>query len=91
MHEASGSSIDLIKQLMMGDFPMLPNVYIAVCDVRDAARAHVVAMTLDEAVNNRHLIANVTDTRPMRDWALILQNEFKPKNYSFSTCVAPNL
>lgn len=47
--QQGGTSIDAIRRLMSGKDPMLPRVAFSVVDVRDVAKAHVVAMTLPEA------------------------------------------
>lgn len=59
-------------------------------DVRDVALAHIRAMTIPEAINNRHIIATTSETNSFRDYALILDAEFGSKGYSVPTRVAPN-
>lgn len=60
-------------------------------DVRDVALAHIKAMTVPEAANNRHIIASTQDSNSMKDFALILDAEFGPKGYSIPTTVAPDI
>jgi nucleoside-diphosphate-sugar epimerase len=71
--------------------PMVPDVYISVCDVRDVATAHVKALTLPEAVSNRHIIVSTVEASSFRSWALILDEEFRSKNYNVPTRIAPNM
>jgi hypothetical protein len=70
--------------------PVLPNLYIPSCDVRDVAKAHVNAMILDSAINNRHIIVNSVECYSLQDFAFILDAEFRPKNYNVPTSLAPN-
>lgn len=45
------TSIEMVKQMCDGSIPALPNMGIAVCDVRDVAKAHVAALDApDETV-----------------------------------------
>lgn len=38
------TSIEMVKQIIDGSIPLLPNMGISVCDVRDVAKAHVLAI-----------------------------------------------
>jgi dihydroflavonol-4-reductase len=76
---------------MIRDMPMVPDVNVAVCDVRDVATAHVNALTSPDAVSNRHIIVSTPDVSSFQSWALILDEEFRSKNYSVPTRVAPSL
>lgn len=44
-----GTSIDIMSQLMCGKLPAIPKFSMAIVDVRDVTKAHLVAMTLPEA------------------------------------------
>ena len=46
---APGSTVDIVKRLMERDPGLVPNVSYPVCDVRDVAKAHLMAMTIPEA------------------------------------------
>ena len=70
---------------------MLPDLYLIVCDVRDVAKAHVNALTEEEAVSNRHIIGSLVEPASLQEWALILDAEFKNKGYYVPKIVAPNL
>lgn len=70
--------------------PMVPDVKYPMTDVRDVALAHVQALTVEDAKNCRHIIACRKEPVHFRDVALILEAEFKPKNYKIPTKQAPN-
>lgn len=48
------TSEEIINKLMMGKFPGLPKIYMAVVDVRDVALAHLRA--LDCTANQRYIV-----------------------------------
>lgn len=60
------------------------------CDVRDVAEAHLKAMILPEARNNRHIICSTKNCVSILDIAKMLHEEFSPKNYKIPTTRAPN-
>lgn len=68
--------------------PLIPDVYFVICDVRDTALAHVKAMTLPEAKNNRHIIASREAMLSFKELASILKTEFP--NYDIPSTMAPN-
>ena len=76
--------------MMLGQLPVVPNVTITVCDVRDVATAHINALVIPEAKNNRHSIASLKGGSAFLDWAKILRDEFGSKGYKISTTKAPN-
>ena len=47
-------------------------------------------MLIPECKNNRHLIVTSSQATSFQDWALILDKEFRAKNYKLPTKVAPN-
>lgn len=49
LFKQQGTSIDIMSQLMCGKMPAIPKFSMATVDVRDVAKAHLVAMTLPEA------------------------------------------
>jgi nucleoside-diphosphate-sugar epimerase len=75
---------------MLKEMPLIPQVEFPVCDVRDVALAHIKAMSAPEAKDHRHIIVSVNVSVPLKKWALVLQKEFKSKDYFISTMVAPN-
>lgn len=48
----------IIQRLLNGEMPALPKLYIPVVDVRDVARAHILAMTHANAAGERFLLSN---------------------------------
>ena len=68
--------------------PLLPDISMPCCDVRTVAAAHIKAMELTEAQNNRHIIVTNVDSMTFKEIALILQAEFQ--NYNVPTTVGPN-
>lgn len=81
------TSIELIKRLMDGSMPLIPRINLCLCDVRDVAAAHLKAMTIPEAANQRHLI--VASHLWLRDVAFILSEEFGSQGYYIPTWHAP--
>jgi dihydroflavonol-4-reductase len=70
------------------EMPLLPNIYMVPCDVRDTALAHLKAMLSPEAKNYRHIIASSKEMVSFKDLALIIDSEFK--QYNVPKSVAPN-
>ncbi|KFM58624.1 putative uncharacterized oxidoreductase, partial [Stegodyphus mimosarum] len=81
------TSLELIKRLMDGTMPLIPRLYIAICDVRDVALAHLRAMIVPEAANHRHIVTSAHLW--LQDIAHILRNEFAPQGYFIPTWPAP--
>lgn len=48
-----GTSLELIEQVVDGDFPMYPNINLPVVDVRDVARMHVRSIGTPDSVGRR--------------------------------------
>ncbi|MGV9616346.1 SDR family oxidoreductase [Nocardia xishanensis] len=55
--DVSGSS-HLIRALLRGEMPGLPDLFIPIVDVRDVAAAHILAMTTPDAAGQRFLLSN---------------------------------
>ncbi|MCO8271251.1 NAD-dependent epimerase/dehydratase family protein [Actinoplanes sp. TRM 88003] len=54
---ASGAN-HIVQLMLTGAMPAFPNLWIPIVDVRDVARAHVLAMTADGAAGERFLVAD---------------------------------
>ncbi|XP_011663482.2 NADPH-dependent aldehyde reductase ARI1 [Strongylocentrotus purpuratus] len=84
---APGTSVEIVRRMMERDPFLAAKVSFPVCDIRDVAKAHVVAMTLPEAAGNRHIIA------PCTLWYLEMANalreEFGKQGYNPPTSLAP--
>jgi dihydroflavonol-4-reductase len=51
-------SLELFTRLLKNKYPGLPNVKLAFVDVRDVARAHLLAIQIPKAANKRIIINN---------------------------------
>lgn len=54
--EGYGTTVSVIQRLLAGKDPMSPRVGFGICDVRDVAKAHVVALGEESANGHRHPI-----------------------------------
>jgi nucleoside-diphosphate-sugar epimerase len=90
LHNTECTSVEIIKKLMNREMPLIPNISMPCCDVRVVAEAHIKAMNLPEANNQRHIIVTTKEATTFKEMALILDEEFKSKNYKVPTSVAPN-
>lgn len=88
LHGQGGTSSTIIRQLLMREFPVVPNFNIGMCDVRDCAQAHLKCMTLPEAVGNRHIIFHSTVW--LKEAADILRAEFSDQGYHPPSLTLPN-
>jgi len=53
-------TVDLGKQIVMGDIPMYPQTSLPVVDVRDVSNAHLQAVLRDDADGNRFILCAET-------------------------------
>lgn len=67
-----GTSGAIIKRMMEGDFPGMPNIYFSIVDVRDAAELHILAMHDD--VTFGHRVFSAGPSISMQDVAKSLAN-----------------
>ncbi|XP_038050902.1 cinnamoyl-CoA reductase 1-like, partial [Patiria miniata] len=81
------TSIELIKRLLERNPMFLPKMNLPVVDVRDAAAAHVKALTTKEAEGNRHILC--TQNLWWSEMAAILSAEFKSQGYNVPTMGVP--
>ncbi|KAK7478999.1 hypothetical protein BaRGS_00029760, partial [Batillaria attramentaria] len=88
LHGSACSSVDVMKQLLEKQTPVLPRMNLAIVDVRDVAQAHVRAMTSPDAAGNRH-ICNAA-TMQFAQIGVLLKSVFGPQGYDVPTCVAPD-
>ena len=56
---------------MLREMPILPEIFMPVCDVRNVALAHVNALTFKEALSNRHIIVSLVEAPQFKEWAII--------------------
>ncbi|RNA08126.1 NADPH-dependent aldehyde reductase ARI1-like isoform X1, partial [Brachionus plicatilis] len=90
LHNVPCTSIEVVKKLLMRETPILADIFMPACDVRNVAQAHINAMMNPEADSQRHIIVSTVENTSMKDWALILDQEFSSKGYNVPTKVAPN-
>ncbi|XP_071496388.1 uncharacterized protein [Diadema antillarum] len=83
-----GTSVNILKGILIREPGIIPRMHVPFCDVRDVAKAHVAAMTMPEAAGNRHIVAPYC--MMMRDISQFLVDEFSDKGYKPVTTVAPN-
>jgi dihydroflavonol-4-reductase len=69
-----GVSLQLVQQMLAGEFPRAPKVAYPIVDVRDVAELHVEAMIKQKA-KGRRLIA-ASNTLWMKDIAAVLRENF---------------
>lgn len=53
-----GTSVAVIRSLLRGEMPMIPNLVLPYVDVRDVAEAQVAAMIAPDAGGRRHIVTN---------------------------------
>jgi dihydroflavonol-4-reductase len=53
----AGSSVGLLRMMMRGRMPIVPNISVGVVDVRDVATVHLRAMLVPDAAGRRFLIS----------------------------------
>jgi dihydroflavonol-4-reductase len=73
-YKNGGASLEIIKGLFSGQFPMMPRIAYPVIDVRDCASLHIKAMTA-EAAGGRRLIA-ASNTLWISDIAKLLKDAY---------------
>ena len=63
LSSASCASLDLVKQIILGEMPGLVDVFMNTVDVRDVAEAHVRAMINAEAPGKRFILGSTEVSR----------------------------
>ncbi|XP_022102017.1 anthocyanidin reductase ((2S)-flavan-3-ol-forming)-like [Acanthaster planci] len=81
------TSIELIKRLLERNPMFLPKMNLPMVDVRDAAAAHIKALTIPEAAGNRHILC--TQNMWWSEVAAILSAEFKSQGYNVPSMGVP--
>jgi nucleoside-diphosphate-sugar epimerase len=83
----SGTSIETVKKLLDSRVPGLPKLLLNLVDVRDVAKAHVLALTNKEAPGNRFIITS--EAVWMQNIAQIIRNEFSSQGYNIPSLALP--
>jgi len=73
-YDNGGASLEIIKGLFSGQFPMMPRIAYPIIDVRDCASLHIKAMTA-EGAGGRRLIA-ASNTLWISDIAKLLKEAY---------------
>jgi len=84
------SSTDIIKMMLQGKMPALPNIGFGAVDVRDVASLHLLAATKPEAKGQRYL-CNAGKSVTMLDIAQALKTGLGQEASKVSTRVLPDL
>ena len=84
-----GVSLAIIKQLLLRETPVVPEVCITMIDVRDVAKAHIKCMTVPDAAGHRHLLSEGGHTYTFLFLADCLAKEFNSQGYNVPTRKAP--
>lgn len=75
--DISGASLDIMRQLLTGKMPGIPNLCIPMVDVRDVAEHHFKAMILPEAKSKRFISAHANPTHVMELATTLKENGYK--------------
>jgi nucleoside-diphosphate-sugar epimerase len=79
-----GTSERRILEVLTGRAKKIRCWYVAVCDVRDVALAHLRAAVRPEASGKRHIIASNKKFSSMKEFADILREEFEQRGYDIA-------
>lgn len=81
-------SVEIVRQLLTGEFSGLPHLGFAPVDARDVAAAHRLALESDSAIGRRYILS--TQALWLADIARVLAEEYNPKGYSVPTRAIPS-
>eukprot|EP00794_Sanderia_malayensis_P019123 gene19123-21040_t len=80
-------SFRMMRRMIMRELSMVPDIEFGIVDVRDVARAHIIAMTLPEAAGNRHCL--VSEVRSFVYISRCVAEEFNSQGYKAPVKQAP--
>jgi len=81
------TSAEVVRLLLSRGMPAVPRLSFSIVDVRDVARAHLLATETAAAAGNRYILAG--EDRWMRQIATVLAAEFGPLGYRVPTTPMP--
>lgn len=84
----SATSVGVVKNLLKGRYPAVPDFSISVVDVRDVAEAHVLALTVPEAAGERFIAGG--EALSVKDIAGVLKRDFPAYARKLPKFVLPN-
>lgn len=73
------ASVEVVRRLLTGAIPMIPNVGFSIVDVRDVARLHVLALEADAQKIRSERFAAASEFYWMADVAAVLRRHFGDK------------
>ena len=85
----TGTNLELFRTMLHGDMKLVPRMSIGIVDVRDVARAHVLALKAPDADRHRHILVHSTES--LLKMASLLAAEFNPYGYKVPTSQAPDM
>lgn len=83
-----GTSLELIRRLLLGKMPGLPKLGFSLVDVRDCADLHIRALTNEAAIGQRYIAAG--EFMWMRDIANSLRTSFPERAQTIPTRSVPS-
>uniref|UniRef100_A0AC34QG70 3-beta hydroxysteroid dehydrogenase/isomerase domain-containing protein n=1 Tax=Panagrolaimus sp. JU765 TaxID=591449 RepID=A0AC34QG70_9BILA len=86
--DTQGTSITIIRRFLNNEMPAVPALNLALVDVRDVAKAHILAMTNPKADNERFLVT-YQPSYWFRDISRVLAAEFRSQGYWLPTFQVP--
>ncbi|WP_120715889.1 NAD-dependent epimerase/dehydratase family protein [Tsuneonella amylolytica] len=84
------ASIEIVRRLLTGEIPAIPNIGLTTVDVRDVADLHVLALEADRDTIRGERFAAAADFFWMADIARILRAELGPKAAKIPTRRMPD-
>uniref|UniRef100_A0A914C0D5 3-beta hydroxysteroid dehydrogenase/isomerase domain-containing protein n=2 Tax=Acrobeloides nanus TaxID=290746 RepID=A0A914C0D5_9BILA len=78
--DIQGTSVEIVKRLLNHEMPGLPHLGVAAVDVRDVAKAHILAMENPNSDGERILLCHEASLW-LTDLAKFLDKEFGPHGY----------
>lgn len=76
-------SVQFVQRMLLSLDCSVPRLNFPVCDVRDVANAHVIALKNNKTVGHRHIICG--PNLYLQDIAMIVDREFSRMGYSVAT------
>lgn len=82
------TSTSLIRMMLRGRLPAVPDVSLGLVDVRDVAEAHIRAMTLPEAAGHRFIVS--AGSRSLREIGRVLADGFPRYGWKLPRATLPD-
>ncbi|WBU38807.1 NAD-dependent epimerase/dehydratase family protein [Homoserinibacter sp. YIM 151385] len=88
--DVSGAN-HIVQNMLRGEMPGVPNMFVPIVDVRDVAAAHVAAMTAPGAAGQRFLVGTGEPAIAMKEIGAILKHELGARASKVPSRSIPNL